>query len=172
MPLPTAFASSYTDARPPITARPAYNIRNRSSNAVVGVPARRETEIQRRGEKLNKLLRQLGGYPNLGFGWDGYCGVTPSRESVRDTIIFIFKALSWPLPEKALSLPLPEAMIGSDGIAGLFWESGDLYASIDFPGDGTYCYITEGADPQDDEGVPIGEIAPGLLSTLRQISAR
>jgi hypothetical protein len=157
-------AQIYAKLRRPITAVRTYVPRERQQRPSVGVPPREEVERQKRGARMTWLLCELDSYRRLEVGWDGYGGVPASKASVTNAIYFLITLPSW--------LPLPEPMIGSDGVAGLFWDCDGQYASIDFPGNDTYCFITDGVEQTGNEGVPIGKMDDHLMSMLRRIAGR
>lgn len=82
---------------------------------------------------MMSLEQELQSYLALPPDWDGYGGV-PSPQSV------IEDALKW-----LATLPLggapPLPMVAGDGEVSLYWNVGDLYLEVSFPGDSTYHFI-------------------------------
>lgn len=106
------------------------------------------------------VIRALQDFARWEINWDGYGARTISDAAISDALRFIQN-----LPR---DVQPPKAMAGSDGSVGLYWEAGAVYVSIDFDGDGTYCYIADiGDDELGAEGVPVvGELPAQLLSRI------
>lgn len=80
-----------------------------------------------------KLASEIRGWSLLDDDWDGEGGLKPVNQSIKEAISFV--AL---LDEKPI---LPEPMLLSSGHTALFWNEDNLYADIEFLGDGRIAYF-------------------------------
>lgn len=78
---------------------------------------------------MSNVAITLAGYENLEDGWDGEGSVKPESESIKQAITFVSSIPS--------AIPLPKAMLSSDGQIGLYWDTEDKYADINFDADGS-----------------------------------
>lgn len=80
-----------------------------------------------------KLTNEIKDWSLLDDDWDGEGGLKPVSQSIKEAIMFV--AL---LDEKII---LPEPMLLSSGHISLFWNEDNLYADIEFLGDGRIAYF-------------------------------
>lgn len=84
-----------------------------------------------------KLLKQIKDLDKLSYNWDGYNGVTPSTQTIKDVIKFIKL-----LPKNCVT---PRLGVSNDGEIGLFWEGVEIFIDVGFVGDFQYSYyISQG----------------------------
>lgn len=91
-----------------------------------------------RAEQMMALRRTLIGYKFLTHDWDGYDGQPAKATALLDVLEFLVQ-----LPH---TLPVPSPMLSGSGAIGLYWDRGTHYASLEFEGDGTYTWLTDGPD--------------------------
>jgi len=96
------------------------------------------TSHDARSDVMNALIRELVSYHSLPSGWDGYNGHPANSRALYDAMAFLEQ-----LPS---SLPPPSPMLAGSGSIGLYWDYGDYYASLEFEGDDTYTFLTDGPD--------------------------
>jgi hypothetical protein len=96
------------------------------------------TSHDARSDVMNALIRELVSYHSLPSGWDGYNGHPANSRAFYDAMAFLEQ-----LPS---SLPPPSPMLAGSGSIGLYWDRGDYYASLEFEGNGTYTFLTDGPD--------------------------
>ncbi|MBI6884298.1 hypothetical protein [Pseudomonas putida] len=109
----------------------------------------------------HQLLRSLESYAALKAGWDGYSADPANAQSIMDARVFIST-----LPEQYV---LPKDMLASDGEVSLYWECGDTYLEVSFPGDNTYHFIFNAPgirEGRDDLPVTCPLINPQFISFL------
>ena len=82
-----------------------------------------------------KLIGEIRGWTLLDPNWDGEGAAAPIVTSLKESVAFIR------LLGNAVELPDP--MLLSAGHAGLFWKTGNLYADLEFLGDGRIAYFIE-----------------------------
>jgi hypothetical protein len=80
-----------------------------------------------------KLIGEIRNWNLLGSDWDGEGSAMPSVQSMKEAISFIGL-----LDE---DIALPEPMLLSSGHAALYWNGDELYADIEFLGDGRIAYF-------------------------------
>lgn len=80
-----------------------------------------------------KLVNEIKDWRLLDDNWDGEGGLKPFTQSIEEAISFV--AL---LGEEII---LPEPMLLSSGHTALFWNEDNLYADIEFLGDGRIAYF-------------------------------
>lgn len=124
----TAFVPLLGLAGAPANAAPVS-----SANELVITPAQNG-----RAEQMMALQRTLIDYKFLTHDWDGYDGQPAKATALRDVLEFLVQ-----LPH---TLPVPSPMLSGSGAIGLYWDRGTHYASLEFEGDGTYTWLTDGPD--------------------------
>lgn len=87
----------------------------------------RETTAQ------EKIIGEIRSWNELEDNWDGENGLKPVEASMEEATSFIY------LLNKNLSLPEP--MLLSSGRIALYWDEDDLYADIEFIGDGRVTFF-------------------------------
>lgn len=87
----------------------------------------RETTLQ------EKLIGEIRSWNLLDNDWDGENGLKPSEQSIKEAVSFVTLISSEIIP--------PEPMLLSSGHAALFWNEANLYADIEFLGDGRIAYF-------------------------------
>jgi len=106
-----------------------------------------------------KSLGELRQWKQLLENWDGEGAAKPSIDSLSKAISFV-QTLSE-------SIPVPEPMLHSDGHAGLFWDTADLYSDLEFYADGRVTFFVRGKDGQTRGVVKFdGQTIPPVLLTL------
>ena len=82
-----------------------------------------------------KLRQELSSYACLTDNWDGEGAKAPSREAVKDALIF--------LDGKPADIPVPYPEEGTEGDVGVYWDDDQahVFAEVVFEGDGTCAYF-------------------------------
>ncbi|OIP14927.1 MAG: hypothetical protein AUK51_15440 [Comamonadaceae bacterium CG2_30_59_20] len=109
-----------------------------------------------RAKALNALRREMLQYLELPANWDGYAGLPAHPQAMLDALEFLSR-----LPNE---VAVPAPMLSGAGMVGLYWDRSSQYASLEFEGDGTYTYLTDGPDGY---GGAEGVAAATLPTTLR-----
>jgi len=80
-----------------------------------------------------KIIGEIRSWSLFDDNWDGEGSQRPNVESIKEMVFFV----------RLLSdeIPLPEPMLLSSGHTSLFWDESDLYADIEFLGDGRIAYF-------------------------------
>lgn len=126
----------------------------------VQAPTFKETPAQ----ATSALVRTLLDYAHLPNDWDGYGGLPAHPHALMDAVQFV--------QNMPADLPLPAPMLAGSGAVGLYWDRGTHYASIEFEGDNTYTYLTDGPEGYGGaEGVPATLFAPELQRYLQAMLA-
>ncbi len=117
--------------------------------------------------ELEKLVGELRSWRALPADWDGEGAAQPSISSLKEAEAFARLLRS--------SAAIPEAMLNANGHAGLLWKNSNLYADLEFLGDGRLAYYVErnggkhkGVDRFSSEQVPA--VLKLLLSTQSSAS--
>lgn len=92
-------------------------------------------EIERQTTVRERLAGELRSWGLLTEDWDGEGATMPNARSLKEAVSFIGL-----LDEDSV---LPEPMLHASGHAGLFWKDSNLYADIEFLGDGRIAYYIE-----------------------------
>lgn len=79
------------------------------------------------------IIGELRQWNLLGANWDGEGGATPEAQSIKEAVSFV-RLLDD-------NMALPEPMLLASGRAALYWNDGDLYADLEFLGDGRIAYF-------------------------------
>lgn len=95
-----------------------------------------------------ELDQKFALYETLEPGWDLRSADPTNLDSLADARSF--------LETRPKNVPLPSPKIGSDGIVGLYWRTGDTYASVAFEGNGLVSYYTKQDVP---DGAPQKRLA-------------
>lgn len=107
-----------------------------------------------------QAIGELRAWKLLGENWDGEQSLAPNQTSISQAIAFIY-ALE---PR----MPLPEPVLHSNGRAGLFWETAELTADLEFYDDGRVTYFVQKSERSKHRGVEIftGEQLSGIFRAL------
>lgn len=89
----------------------------------------------RQTSPVEKLVGEIRRWSLLSTDWDGEGGCAPILSSVRQTEAFVRLLNN--------AIPLPEPMLHANGRTGLYWNDGQLYADLEFLGDGRMAYFIE-----------------------------
>lgn len=100
------------------------------SAEIVTAASSRDTGAQ------EKLIGALRSWLILDDDWDGEGAAKPVVQSIREAVSFARL-----LPKK--DVEEPEPMLTASGHAALFWNTGDLYADIEFLGDQRIAYFVK-----------------------------
>lgn len=92
-------------------------------------------ETERQTTSRERVAGELRSWGLLTADWDGEGAAMPNVRSLKEAVSFIGL-----LDEDSV---LPEPMLHASGHAGLFWKDGNLYADIEFLGDGRVAYYIE-----------------------------
>lgn len=123
------------EASPPLPE----DVRNISGSIWVGTRRRRFSE-----EALQKEIDEMFEiYETLGPGWDGDDAKSVNRSSLSDAREFLG------MRPKEIRLPHPQ--IDPDGFVGLWWKTPQMFAGVDFLGNGLISYYARQAT---DDGPP------------------
>jgi len=109
-----------------------------------------------------RLEGKLGEYASLSEDWDGYGGVPARPQSIIDARRFLNLLYA--------RAPIPRPMLAGSGEISLFWESGNNYAEVSFPGDRTFHYFIDSpglTTNEDDLSVERGALPSQLADFLR-----
>lgn len=102
-------------------------------------------------------------YQSYPANWDGYDGISPSSDTINNTLLFLEK-----LP---LGVAEPRPGLSGDGEVSLFWEKDDVFVDIGFSGDGKYSFYAQ--DSQDIEylkdNIDLNDPLPDALINLINI---
>lgn len=79
-----------------------------------------------------KLIGEIRGWGLLGADWDGEGAAVPLAQSMKESVSFV-RLLG--------DIAIPEPMLLASGHSALYWNEGDLYADIEFLGDGRIAYF-------------------------------
>lgn len=101
------------------------------------------------GEMLKLIERKLDEFSRLTAGWDGYAAPPASKDSLRDTKLF--------LKMRPHGAPLPHPQIDTSGFVNLQWYHEDVHADLVLEGDGTYYYFATHKDADGTERELTGE---------------
>lgn len=89
-------------------------------------------EISRPTTLQEKLIGELRELSLLKADWDGEGAAAPSVQSIKEAVSFV-RMLN--------GITLPEPMLLASGQTALYWNEGNLYADIEFLGDGRIAYF-------------------------------
>ena len=81
-----------------------------------------------------ELVGEIRSWSLLAANWDGEGAVTPLRQSLREAVSFV-RLLD--------AISPPEPMLLSSGHAALYWNEDNLYADLEFLGDGRIAYFVK-----------------------------
>lgn len=90
-------------------------------------------EPERQTTSQEKLIGELRRLALVQANWDGEGSAAPSMPSLKQAVAFARL-----LDKSAL---LPEPMLLNSGHVSLFWQEADLYADLEFLGDGRIAYF-------------------------------
>lgn len=89
-------------------------------------------EISRPTTLQEELIGEIRGLNLLKADWDGEGAAAPSVQSIKEAVSFV-RLLN--------DIALPEPMLLASGHTALYWNEGNLYADIEFLGDGRIAYF-------------------------------
>lgn len=78
------------------------------------------------------LVGEIRSWSLIEADWDGESAASPLSQSLKEAVSFV-RLLG--------DIPLPEPMLLSSGHAALYWNERDLYADLEFLGDGRIAYF-------------------------------
>jgi len=121
-------------------ARPIQKTTSRSAIVVTGaqlttvVANNDKYEESARPTTLNeKLIGEIRQWSLLNTDWDGEGAAAPSSKSIKEVVSFVRLLDN--------DILLPEPMLLSSGHVALYWNEGNLYADLEFLGDGRIAYF-------------------------------
>ena len=116
---------------------------------------------ERQTSPVERIVGELRRWATLSANWDGQGATAPRERSVKESVAFV-RLL-------APGIPLPDPMMHANGRAGLFWQEGDLYADLEFLGDGHMAYFVErGGDKHKGVIQFNSQNLPPVMNTLLQ----
>ena len=83
--------------------------------------------------ELKKIIGEIREWITLEENWDGEGASIPSRKSINQVVNFLR------LMNHRADMPQP--MLHANGNVSLYWDEGNLYADIEFLGDGRIAYF-------------------------------
>lgn len=89
-------------------------------------------QLERLTTQHEKLIGEIRSWSLLGADWDGEGALAPSAQSMKEAVSFT-RLLS--------DVTLPEPMLLASGHVALYKNESDLYADIEFLGDGRIAYF-------------------------------
>ena len=90
---------------------------------------------ERQTSPVERIVGEMRRWAALSDDWDGQGASAPLEQSVKEAVAFIRML--------APGIPLPDPMVHANGRAGLFWQEGQMYADLEFLGDGRMAYYIE-----------------------------
>lgn len=128
---------------PRVTTVTAFSVEPLSSlggGTVASWPDSLSSEINKvQGDRATtdqeRLIGEIRRWILMGANWDGEGAIPPAAPSLEESVAFVR------LLENIAELPEP--MLLSSGHAGLFWKTDNLYADLEFLGDGRIAYFIE-----------------------------
>jgi hypothetical protein len=128
-----------------LQSRPVQKTTIRSRETVPGVaigPSATTTYVvedkypgfTRQTTSCEELVGEIRSWSLLGADWDGEGAVIPMRQSLKEAESFV-RLLG--------EISLPEPMLLGSGHAALYWNEGNLYADLEFLGDGRIAYFVK-----------------------------
>lgn len=115
---------SYGEAAPGVVIAP--------SATTAFITKDRYADTARETTSCEELVGEIRGWSLLDADWDGEGAVKPLPQSLKEAVSFV-RLLG--------EIPLPEPMVLSSGHAALYWNESDLYADLEFLGDGRIAYF-------------------------------
>lgn len=110
-----------------------------ATTAPAGVFQIREPALTLDVERVTTLreeaIGELRSWALLPANWDSEKAAAPDAASLKEAERFV-RLLK-------VDQPVPEPMLLASGRAGLYWNDGDLYADLEFTGDGHVTYYVE-----------------------------
>lgn len=85
-----------------------------------------------------EVMGELRSWAFLPANWDGEGASSADSASIREAVSFVSLLTD--------DMPTPEPMLLASGRAGLFWDSDELYADLEFTGAGRVTYYIERRD--------------------------
>lgn len=90
-------------------------------------------ESKRQTTPHEKIIGEMRRWLLLGANWDGEGSQAPSHQSIKEASAFVRLIDD--------TLPLPEPMVLASGHAALYWNTGDIYADLEFLGNQRIAYF-------------------------------
>lgn len=90
---------------------------------------------ERQTSPVERTVGEMRRWTALSDNWDGQGASAPLEQSVKEAVAFVRMLTP--------GIPLPDPMVHANGRAGLFWQEGQLYADLEFLGDGRMAYYIE-----------------------------
>lgn len=121
-----AIATRVSSSRSPLLQPINYlttSAANDSNSALVSRPT----------SPLENIIGEIRQWNLLSANWDGEGAAMPNSQSIREATSFVRLLDS--------NSPLPEPMILGSGHAAVYWNEADLYADLEFLGDGNIAYF-------------------------------
>ena len=124
----------------PIVVDPLMRVSSRGlagaydAATATGVATTVTAPVDRETTEAERIAGELRRWRLLPADWDGEGASAPNSRSIAEAVAFL--AL-------VSSENLPEPMLHPSGRAGLFWKVDDLYADLEFLGDGQLAYYVE-----------------------------
>lgn len=123
------------------------------AETVFAAPTERQTSA------AEKVVGELRRWAGLSVDWDGEGAMAPNGSSIGAASKFIQS-----LPD---DVGVAEPMLHANGLAGLFWHDENLYADLEFLGDGRIAYFVKNNDDRHKGVVRFDEqMVPQVLHTL------
>jgi hypothetical protein len=104
----------------------------------MATPLKYEDAASRQTTFQEQLIGEIREWNLLDSNWDGEGACAPDAQSIKEVVAFIRLLTN--------DNPLPEPMLLASGHAALYWHENDLYADIDFLGDGRIAYFIKRND--------------------------
>lgn len=118
---------------------------------------------ERQTSQVERTVGELRRWMALSADWDGEGSAAPVALSLKSASDFIRL-----LPE---TIADAEPMLNANGLAGLFWNENDLYADLEFLGDGRIAYFIQHSNDKHKGQLHFdGEQVPPVLTTLLETS--
>lgn len=114
---------------------------------------------ERQTSAAEKVVGELRRWAGLSADWDGEGAMAPNGSSISAASKFVQS-----LPD---DVGVAEPMLHASGLAGLFWHDENLYADLEFLGDGRIAYFVQNNDDRHKGVVRFDEqLVPPVLHTL------
>ena len=90
--------------------------------------------VARQTTSCEELVGEIRGWSLLGADWDGEGAAIPLYQSLKEAVSFV-RLLG--------EISLPEPMLLGSGHAALYWNEDNVYADLEFLGDGRIAYFVK-----------------------------
>jgi hypothetical protein len=117
---------------------------------------------ERETSSTERIVGEIRRWNVLLANWDGEDAIVPMRSSLKEAESFV-RLLN-------CKMIMPEPMLNANGRAGLFWKESQIYADLEFLGDGRMAYYIE-RNGDKHKGVLNfnSEIMPPVFQALLQV---